>query len=153
MTEKMINRYRHAVEPLLGPGEALLDVAKVVPVAGVGALGADPVPFGSALARIGAVAGGGGSMAAAFPTETALGKAGLLTVTDRRVAFVEAGPDLRKPGRLLWAAPRARVARAERRPRTQAMARFRLHFADGSSVAMMTMRRRTIESLAVHLGR
>lgn len=81
----MINRYRLAVEPLLGPGEELLDVAKVVPVAGVGAMGADLVPFGSALARIGAVSGGGASMAAAFPAEAALGKAGLLTVTDHRV--------------------------------------------------------------------
>ncbi|MGE7439048.1 MULTISPECIES: hypothetical protein [Kitasatospora] len=153
MTEKMINRYRLAVEPLLEPGEALLDVAKVIPVAGVKAVGPAPAALGTALARVGAVSGGGASMASTFPTEAGLGKAGLLTVTDRRVAFIAAGPHVREPGRLLWDAPRALIGRTERRPRMQAMARFRLHFADGSAVAMMTMRRRTVESLADHLGR
>jgi hypothetical protein len=32
------------------------------------------------------------------------------------------------------------------------MAKFRLHFEDGSSVSVLTMRRRSIDSLAAVLG-
>jgi hypothetical protein len=37
-------------------------------------------------------------------------------------------------------------------PRLQLLAKFRLHFADGSTVAVMTARRRNIEALSSVLG-
>ncbi|MFD4656032.1 hypothetical protein ACFWP2_10420 [Kitasatospora sp. NPDC058444] len=153
MTEALLNRYRRAVEPLLEPGERLLDVATVVPVAGARGVGDGAgARVGNTLGRLGAVSGQSGSLASGFPTTTGEVRTRLLAVTDRRTAFVTA-LDVRKAGRLLWHAPRQAVLRVERRPRLQAMARFRLHFADGSAVSLYTMRRRTIEALADHLGR
>jgi hypothetical protein len=75
----------------------------------------------------------------------------MLTVTDRRVLFLYADP-ARKSARLFWQAPRSAVLQVERRPRLQVMAKFRMHFEDGSSVSMLTMRRRSIDSLAGVLG-
>ncbi|MFF8864510.1 hypothetical protein ACF08B_20890 [Streptomyces sp. NPDC015139] len=43
------------------------------------------------------------------------------------------------------------MTRVERRPRTQLMARFRLHFTDGSWLAFLTMRR-TIEQFRELIG-
>ncbi|MBD0695338.1 hypothetical protein BG452_20000 [Streptomyces sp. CBMA123] len=148
-----MNRYRQAVEPLLEPGERLVDVAKVIPVAGAEGIGDGAgAAIGNALGRIGAVSGEAGSIARGFPrVEGVMTK--LLVVSDRRAAFVTSGPDVRKVGQLRWHVPRGAVLRVERRPRLQAMARFRLHFADGSAVSMYTMRRGTIEALADHLGR
>ncbi|GGU58496.1 hypothetical protein ACIG0C_12600 [Kitasatospora aureofaciens] len=154
MTEALMNRYRPAVQPLLEPGEDLVDVAKVIPAAGAEGVGDGAgAAIGNALARIGAVTGESGSIARSFPKAEGGVAAKLLVVTDRRTAFVTVGPDIRKVGRLLWHVPRSVVARVERRPRLQAMARFRLCFADGSAVSMYTMRRRTVEALADHLGR
>lgn len=154
MTEALLNRYRTAVEPLLEPGERLLDVATVVPVAGARGIGDGAgARVGNKLGQLGAVSGQSGSLASGFPTTTGEVRTRLLAVTDRRTAFVTASPDVRKAGRLLWHAPRQAVLRVERRPRLQAMARFRLHFADGSAVSLYTARRRTIEALADHLGR
>ncbi|MEU1287900.1 hypothetical protein [Kitasatospora sp. NPDC005856] len=153
MTQALLNRYRNAVEPLLEPGEHLLDVATVVPVAGARGVGDGAgARVGNKLGQLGAVSGQSGSLASGFPATTGEVRTRLLAVTDRRTAFVTA-LDVRKAGRLLWHAPRHAVLRVERRPRLQAMARFRLHFADGSAVSLYTMRRRTIESLADHLGR
>jgi hypothetical protein len=50
-----------------------------------------------------------------------------------------------------WAVPRQYVVRVERRPRFQMMARFRLHFADGSYVGLYTLHRRSIEAFAALL--
>ncbi|MFJ9773022.1 hypothetical protein ACIRVF_17580 [Kitasatospora sp. NPDC101157] len=154
MTETLLNRYRQALQPLLEPGEQLMDVAKVVPAAGAEGIGDGAgAAIGNALARMGAVTGEPGSLARSFPRVEGVAVTKLLVVTDRRTAFVTVGPDIRKGGRLLWHVPRQLVARVERRPRLQAMARFRLCFADGSAVSMYTMRRRTVEALADHLGR
>ncbi|MFI9363406.1 hypothetical protein ACIG5E_20460 [Kitasatospora sp. NPDC053057] len=154
MTETLMNRYRQAVQPLLEPGEQLVDVAKVIPVAGAEGIGDGAgAAIGNALGRIGAVTGESGSLARSFPHVEGGVAAKLLVVTDRRTAFVTVGPDIRKTGRLLWHVPRNAIRRVERRPRLQAMARFRLRFADGSAVSMYTMRRRTVEALADHLGR
>ncbi|MFJ7907375.1 hypothetical protein [Kitasatospora sp. NPDC096204] len=153
MTEALMNRYRKAVEPLLEPGEHLLDLATVVPVAGARGVGDGlGARVGNRLGQLGAVAGQSGSIASGFPTTTGGTRTRLLAVTDRRAAFVTA-LDVRKAGHLLWHAPRQLVLRVERRPRLQAMARFRLHFADGSAVSLYTARRRTVEALADHLGR
>ncbi|MBP0448721.1 hypothetical protein J5Y04_04075 [Kitasatospora sp. RG8] len=153
MTEILMNRYRPALDPLLEPGEQLLDVATVVPVAGAKGVGHGVgAKVGNALGQLGGVTGGAGSLADGFPTTQGGTMVRLLVVTDRRTAVV-ATLDVRKPGRLLWHVPRNFVARIERRPRWQAMARFRLHFVDGSAASMYTARRRTIESLADHLGR
>ncbi|MEU9046163.1 MULTISPECIES: hypothetical protein [unclassified Kitasatospora] len=153
MTDKLVNRYRQAVEPLLEAGERTLDVATVYPVAGAKGLGDGAgAKLGNRLARVGAVAGETGSLAHGFPTGAGTAIHKLLVVTDRRVAFVSAR-DIRKAGEVLWHVPRHLVTRIERRPRLQAMARFRLHFADGSAVAALTPRRRTIEALADQLGR
>ncbi|MGW2377928.1 hypothetical protein [Kitasatospora sp. NPDC001683] len=153
MTETLMNRYRQAVQPLLDPDEQLVDVAKVIPAAGAEGIGDGAgAAIGNKLARIGAVTGGSGSIARSFPNVESGVAAKLLVVTDRRTAFVTVGPDIRKLGRLHWHVPRDLVAGVERRPRLQAMARFRLRFADGSAVSMYTMRRRTIEALAGHLG-
>ncbi|MQS16908.1 hypothetical protein F7Q99_33155 [Streptomyces kaniharaensis] len=153
MTEALMNRYRQTVEPLLEPGEHLMDVATVIPVAGARGVGHGPGALvGNALGRLGAVSGESGSLASSFPSTAGAAMTKLLAVTDRRAAFVTAR-DIRKAGQVLWHAPRHLVLRVERRPRFQAMARFRLHFADGSAVSMYTARRRTIEALADHLGR
>ncbi|MFE6050539.1 hypothetical protein ACFQ6N_07290 [Kitasatospora sp. NPDC056446] len=153
MTEALMNRYRSAVQPLLEPGEHLLDVATAVPVSGARGSGGTPgALIGARLARIGSVSGGSGSIAQGFAATAGRSGAGQLAVTDRRALFLHS-VDVRKPGRMMWHAPRHLVLRVERRPRLQAMARFRLHFADGSAVALLTMRRRTVEALADHLGR
>ncbi|MEU8922364.1 hypothetical protein AB0D10_15720 [Kitasatospora sp. NPDC048545] len=153
MTDKLVHRYRQAVEPLLAVGERMLDVATVYPVAGAEGLGDGlGAKLGNKLSRIGAVSGETGSLAQSFPTGEGAAMHKLLLVTDRRVAFVSTS-DIRKAGEVHWHVPRHFVTRVERRPRLQAMARFRLHFADGSAVSALTLRRRTIEALADQLGR
>jgi hypothetical protein len=128
----------------LPPGERLLGYGSVVPAKsakgiGVGAsLGTDLVN------AFGAESAAAGSIAAQMPyTSGAL----LLRVTDQRVGLVQP-----LDGTPVWEVPRAWVARVERRPRTQLMARFRLHYADGSWLAFLTMRRRTIEQFRSLIG-
>ncbi|MGF1429502.1 hypothetical protein [Kitasatospora sp. LaBMicrA B282] len=152
MTEKLTLRSRAVLEPLLHPGERLLDVAAGYPVAGATGVGHGPsARVGNAISRIGAVSGGQTSLAAGFPVRIPESQK-LLAVTDRRVLYVGGKADFRTPGRIAWELPREFVTRVERRPRTQLMARFRLHFADGSAVSILTLRRAAIETLAAALA-
>lgn len=151
------------VTPHLRPSEQVLAIVRpVVPVRGgsgvrLSAAGAGPnlaaglgSMTGNRLAQIGAVTGGRGSIADTFPHHLPPGKA--LCATDQRLLFLLSGP-ARKTAEVVWEVPRELVRGVERRPRLQLLARFRLHFTDGSSVAVMTPRRRNIESLAASLGR
>jgi len=139
------------IVPLLEPGESLLDAAVIQPTAGVQADGVYG-PVATRIARTGAVRGGDRSMARGFPIVSSATEQMVLGVTDRRVT-VQLVPVDRSGAQPLWVLPRSAVVGVERRRRSQLMAKFRLHFADGSSVSIMTMRRGTIESLADHLGR
>ena len=161
MTEKQTAKYRSHVEPMLQPGEQLLDIAVVVPTKGARNVGLGATrAVAEAIAGIGAVKGGPGSIADAFPS-TQEGWYHLLCVTDRRVFLVLSPPGhsearvakgLSSPPRLAWQVARASVVGVERRPRLQLMAKFRVRFVDGSSVSVLTMRRRTLDSLAGILG-
>ena len=128
----------------LAPGEHLLAYGSVVPAKSAKGVGVGAAVATRLVNSVGAQAGGAGSIAAQMPrTSGAL----LLRVTDQRVGLV-------KPldGTPVWEVPRAWVTRVERRPRTQLMARFRLHYADGSWLAFLTMRRRTIEQFRELIG-
>ena len=163
MTQKQTTRFRNQAEPMLEPGESLLDIAVIQPARGATSVGLGLAGLaGDAIAGIGAVKGGQGSLANGFPENmSSAAWLSLLCVTDRRVLFVltqpgyseaRAAKGLSKPPRLVWQVPRSFVAGIERRPRLQLMAKFRIHFVDGSSASVMTMRRRTIESLSSVLG-
>jgi hypothetical protein len=134
------------VVPVRGGRGARLPVAGAAPAAaaGIGGLA------GNRLAQIGAVKGGKGSIADTFPHHLPPGKA--LCATNQRLLFLLVNR-ARKTAQLMWEVPRELVRGVERRPRLQLLARFRLHFTDGSSVAIMTPHRRDIEALAVSLGR
>jgi hypothetical protein len=112
---------------------------------------------GSRLGRIGAVHGDATSLAAGIPAPPTPGiKASWLLATDRRVALASV---FRQPGQgrpqppqplqawLYWEVPPAGIVRVEKRPRLQLMARFRLHFGDGSSAAFMTRRAGDVQNL------
>ncbi|MFD7706740.1 hypothetical protein ACFV6E_10585 [Streptomyces sp. NPDC059785] len=151
MSEAMSLKERSALSQL-APGERLLHYGIVVPAKsakgvkasyhGHGRLGG---ALGDRLVQsVGAASGGAGSIAAGLPaTSGAL----LMRVTDQRVGLVR-----HLDGTPVWEVPRDWVARVERRPRLQAMARFRVHYADGSWLAFLTARRRTIEAFGTHLG-
>ncbi|GEM_PF-6769078 len=62
------------------------------------------------------------------------------------------GPVLGPPAALLWDVERRQLGGVEPRPRLQMMARFWLHFADDSAVALLTARQRTVDALAEELG-
>lgn len=130
----------------LAPGERLLGYGSVVPAKSAKGIGLN---VGGVIANqfvnsVGAQSGAAGSIAAGMPdTSGAL----LLRVTDQRVGLVRP-----LDGTPVWEVPRAWVVRVERRPRTQLMARFRLHYADGSWLAFLTMRRRTIERFRSLIG-
>ncbi|MGV4983196.1 hypothetical protein ACWC0C_09695 [Streptomyces sp. NPDC001709] len=130
----------------LAPGEQLLGYGSVVPARsakGVG-FGVSGAIANDLVNSVGAQSGGAGSIAAGMPrTSGAL----LLRVTDQRVGLVQP-----LDGTPVWEVPRAWVTRVERRPRTQLMARFRVHYADGSWLAFLTMRRRTIEQFRSLIG-
>ncbi|MFC9926356.1 hypothetical protein [Streptomyces sp. NPDC127190] len=130
----------------LTPGERLLGYGTVVPAKSAKGIGVNAGSFlGNELVNsVGAQSGRAGSIASGLPqTSGAL----LLRVTDQRVGLV-------KPldGTPVWEVPRSWVTRVERRPRLQLMARFRLHCADGSWIAFLTMRRRTIEQFRSLIG-
>jgi hypothetical protein len=153
VTELQVTKFGRLAAPHLEPAEQVLDMASVVPTRGAQGLGSGLTKAaGEALAQVGAVRGGQGSIADAFPHNLPQASFRLLCVTDRRVLFL-LSTDVRRTARLVWQVPRSAVTGVERRPRLQLMAKFRLHFADGSSTSVMTMRRRTIESLAAVLGR
>jgi len=150
MPEPQLKKFGHLANPHLEPGEQLIDVAVVQPLRGAGGgVGVTGV-IGSAIASIGAVKGGQGTIADGFPHDLPVGTS-MLTVTDRRVLLLYTGP-ARKSAQLFWQAPRSAVLGIEPRPRLQVMAKFRLHFEDGSSVSILTMRRRSIDSLTSVLG-
>ncbi|MFJ3337171.1 hypothetical protein [Streptomyces sp. NPDC086766] len=147
-----ISRHQRSAQGHLSPGEQLRTYAVVIPaksakgmkmrVHGFGRLGGELGDY--LMQNVGAQSGGHGSVAAGVPgTSGAL----LLRVTDQRVGLVHP-----LDGTPVWEVPRAWVARVERRPRLQLMARFRLHFADGSWLALLTMRRRTIERFRSVIG-
>jgi hypothetical protein len=142
MPEPQLKKFGRLATPHLEPGEQLLDIAVVQPLRGAGGVGVTGV-IGSAIASIGAVKGGTGTIADGFPHDLPLGT-NMLTVTDRRVLFLYADP-ARKSAQLLWQSPRSAVLDVERRPRLQVMAKFRMHFQDGSSVSVLTMRRIRVE--------
>jgi hypothetical protein len=149
MPESQLKKFGHLTSAHLEPGEQLLDIAVVQPLRGAGGVGVTGL-VGSAIASIGAVKGGKGTIADGFPQDLPVGT-NLLTVTDRRVLLLYAGP-AGKSAQLFWQAPRSAVLDVERRPRLQVMAKFRLHFEDGSSVSILTMRRRSVDSVANVLG-
>ncbi len=162
MTEQQTSKFRNQAEPMLEPGEQLLDIAVIQPARGARSAGIGlTAVVGEAIAGIRAVKGGPGSLADGFPGSPPGVWICLLCVTDRRVFFIltppgyteaRAAKGLSQPPRLLWQVPRSSVAGIERRPRLQLMAKFRIHFTDGSSASVMTMRRGTIESLSSLLG-
>ncbi|MEU7058986.1 hypothetical protein [Streptomyces sp. NPDC046197] len=147
-----ISRHQRSALGHLAPGEQLQTYAVVVPAKGAkgvkvsihghGRFGGE---LGDQLVRsVGAQSGGAGSIASGLPaTSGAL----LMRVTDQRVGLVHP-----LDGTPVWEVPRAWVARVDRRPRLQLMARFRLHYADGSWLAFLTMRRRTIEDFRSWIG-
>ncbi|MEV5878304.1 hypothetical protein AB0L75_29585 [Streptomyces sp. NPDC052101] len=128
----------------LAPGEQLLGYASVVPAKSAKGVGVGASIGNYLVNTVGAESAGAGSIAAGMPSTSG---ALLLRVTDQRVGLV-------KPldGTPVWEVPRTWVVRVERRPRTQLMARFRLHFSDGSWLAFLTMRRRTIEQFHSLIG-
>ena len=150
MPEPQLKKFGHLTAAYLVPGETLLDIANVQPLRGIGggSSGLTQV-VGSAIAEIGAVKGGKGTIADGFPHDLPIGYK-LICVTDKRVLFLYTAT--LKTAQLLWEAPRSSVIEVERRPRLQLMAKFRLHFQDGSAVSILTMRRGTIDSLAGVLG-
>ncbi|MEU1145215.1 hypothetical protein ACFYO9_06880 [Streptomyces sp. NPDC005863] len=151
MTEVLSVQQQSALSQL-APGEQLLAYGIVVPVKGAegvkikyGKHGKVGGMLGDHLMhRYGAEAGGAQSIAAAMPpTSGAL----LMRVTDQRVGLVGV-----HDGAPVWEVPRTWVARVERRRRLQLMARFRVHYADGSWLAFFTARRRTIEAFGAVLN-
>jgi hypothetical protein len=150
--ETMSRQQRSALSQLAA-GEQLLSYGVVVPAKSAkGVKMTRPGPFsgiggelGDRLVQsVGAASAGAGSIAAGMPPSSG---ALLLRVTDQRVGLVRP-----LDGAAVWEVPRAWVARVERRPRLQLMARFRLHYADGSWLAFLTARRRTIETFRSQLG-
>jgi hypothetical protein len=151
MTEALVTKYSRLATPHLEPAERILDIAAVIPTRGASGSGIGlSAAVGGAIARIGAVKGGPGTIAGSFPGELPALLA-LICVTDTRVLFLLTD-GARKTAKVLWQAPRSDVIGIERRPRLQVMAKFRMHFVDGSSASLLTMRRRTIDALASVLG-
>ena len=163
MTEQQMVKFRDRIDPALEPGEQLLDVAVIYPTRGLQAVGISAVTRAAAeaIAEIGAVKGQTGSIAHTFPTSRP-GYINTLAVTDKRVLILRTQPGhsaarvakgLTMKPEVIWQVPRSYVTGVESRPRLQLLAKFRLHFADSSSVSVMTLRRRTIEALAMVLGK
>lgn len=144
----MHESYAERVRPFLQDGEQIETAENVVCVATAhGAVGGLKGFLGDRLARIGAVSGERDSTARSIPYQDG---GIMLGVTNRRVGLWS-GPAMGEPAEL-WSAPRNVVARVERRPRRQIFARFRLHFADGSTTAFLTPKRATVDRLADLLG-
>ena len=147
-----IPRYQRAALSQLGTGEQLLAYGIVVPAKSAKGMKVNIRGAGRAggaigdylMQNVGAASGGAGSIAAQMPpTSGGL----LMRVTDQRVGLVR-----HLDGTPVWEVPRTWVARVERRPRLQLMARFRLHYADGSWLAFLTLHRRTIEGFQSLVG-
>ncbi|MET8689215.1 hypothetical protein ABZV77_33915 [Streptomyces sp. NPDC004732] len=146
---EVISIQQKSAESQLAPGEQLLAYGIVVPVKSAEGIKMKHGKAGGMLGdhlmqRYGAQSGGAQSIAAAMPpTSGAL----LMRVTDQRVGLVR-----HMDGTPVWEIPRTWAAHVERRPRLQLMARFRLHYADGSWLAFLTARRRTIEAFTTALN-
>lgn len=141
------------VAPHLFPGEQVLATVPVQPVRAPVLYGpgkAAVIGAGERLAQVRAVKGGKGTIAAGFPDNQ--GRKQLLSATDQRLLFLR-GPRKLTSTQPVWELPRAQVLGVERRPRLQFPARFRLHFSDGSSVALLTRHSYNVEALADALGR
>jgi hypothetical protein len=148
-----MSRQQRSALSQLAAGEQLLSYGVVVPAKSAqgmkltrpGPLSGIGGEFGDRLVQnIGAASAAAGSIAATMPPSSG---ALLLRVTDQRVGLVHP-----LNGTPVWEVPRSWAARVERRPRLQLMARFRLHYADGSWLAFLTARRRTIETFGSHIG-
>ncbi|MFD4632444.1 hypothetical protein ACFVYR_29815 [Streptomyces sp. NPDC058284] len=143
-----VSKQQQAALSQLAPGEQLLSYGIVVPVKSAEGIKIKHGKAGGKLGehlmhRYGAQSGGAQSIAAAMPPSSG---ALLMRVTDQRVGLVRP-----LDGAPVWEIPRTWVARVERRPRLQLMARFRLHYADGTWLAFFTARRRTIEAFGTAL--
>jgi hypothetical protein len=99
MPEPQLKKFGHLAAPYLEPGERLLDIAMVQPLRGAGGVGVTGL-IGSAIASIGAVKGGKGTIADGFPHDLPVGT-NMLTLTDRRVLLPYTGP-ARKSAQLFW---------------------------------------------------
>ena len=153
MTAKQVDRFGHLAVPYLEQGEQVLDIAFVVPTRGAHGAGAGLArAVGEQVGQIGAVTGEKGSIADGFPHHLPQASTRLLCATDKRLLFLLADP-ARTKAQATWQVPRDWVRGVQRLPRLQLMARFRVHFTDGSSVSVLTTRRGTIDSLAGCLGR
>ncbi|MEU1625291.1 hypothetical protein ABZ746_08140 [Streptomyces sp. NPDC020096] len=135
-----------AARTQLASGEQLLSYALVVPVKNARGVSVNiGGVIGNALMQnVGAQNGGYGSIAASCPD---ISRGLVMRVTDQRVGLVNSLTQTP-----VWEIPRTWVTRIERRPRLQLMARFRVHYADGSWLAFMTFRRQSIEGLRAVLG-
>jgi len=145
--------HEDALRERLEPAEEPESADIVVPAAGAkgvragGPGGGIGAAIGDSIGRRGAVKGEQGSLASGVPVS---GDAFLLALSDRRLTlWHQHEPAL---GDLAWEAPRDAVERVERKRRYQLMAKFVLHFTDGSAVTFMTMRRATIDRLSSALG-
>lgn len=144
-----ISTHQQSALRQLEPGEQLLAYGIVVPVQSAEGIKMKHGRLGGRLGdhlmhQYGARSGGAQAIAAALPpTSGAL----LMRVTDQRVGLVRP-----VDGTPVWEIPRAWAAHVERRPRLQLMARFRVHYTDGTWLAFLTARRRTIEAFATALG-
>ncbi|MEU6819006.1 hypothetical protein ABZ921_00155 [Streptomyces atriruber] len=146
---EVISIQQRSAESQLAPGEQLLAYGIVVPVKSAEGIKIKHGKVGGMLGdhlmhRYGAQSGDAQSIAAAMPPTTG---ALLMRVTDQRVGLVR-----HMDGTPVWEIPRTWASHVERRPRLQLMARFRLHYADGSWLAFLTARRRTIEAFATALN-
>lgn len=146
---EVVSVQQQAALSQLASGEQLLAYGIVVPVKSAEGVKVKHGKIGGMLGdqlmhRYGAQSGGAQSIAAAIPpTSGAL----LMRVTDQRVGLVR-----HLDGTPVWEVPRTWAAQVERRPRLQLMARFRVHYADGSWLAFLTARRRTIEAFTTALN-
>ena len=162
MTQRHAAKLRDRIDPLLGPGEQMLDAGVIYPTRGLEVVGMEPLTKAAAeaIARVGAVKGMPGGFAESFP-ENKPGYINTMVLTDKRVLIVRTQPGhsearvakgLTMKPTVIWEVPRSHVSGIERRPRLQLLAKFRLHFIDGSSVSAMTVRRHTIDAFAQVLG-
>lgn len=141
-------KYDDSVLPYLPPAEQLVVATNaVVPAASKGVSFNLGGMIGNRLARLGAISGDKDSIAAGIPTSQS---SVVLAVTGSRVGLW-GSLDGKQNGEL-WSVARTHVAGVRRRPRLQLLAKYRLHFDDGSSAALMTPQAHTVEVLQEVLG-
>jgi len=102
----------------------------------------------AALMRLGSIAGAAESAARSIPAM----RRAMLSVTGHQLSMTERMASRSSPARV-WTVGRGQVAGIERRPRLQQLARFRLHFSDGSWIAIMTPEAGDVRALTQLLGR